>query len=380
MIIRNLTQAIQKTNKSVLLLGPRQVGKSTLLRGLKPDLVINLADDQTYLNFKSNPNELRQLIDGGNYKTIMIDEVQRSPELLNTIQSILDEQPIKKKTKFLLSGSSARKLKRGEANLLPGRIVSYNMGPLCASELDYKLDIAKALSVGCLPEPYTSNKNQAQKLLQTYSGTYLKEEIQAEALTRDLQGFSRFLMQAASTAGQSTDFSKLAKMVKIERKNVSRFYEILEDTLIAFRLDVFLKTKADIIKRPKFYFFDTGVLNGLINNFIASEDRKGFLFEHLVVSQIMSSAKAKDLQVNLTYFRTRSGFEVDLIIEIQGKTYGVEIKSGKSHDQDAEKLERFLTYHPKVTGLYVICMSKTPKKIGSVKVCDLNYFLKDIGL
>lgn len=380
MIIRNLTQAIQKTNKSVLLLGPRQVGKSTLLRGLKPDLVINLADDQTYLNFKSNPNELRQLIDGGNYKTIMIDEVQRSPELLNTIQSILDEQPIKKKTKFLLSGSSARKLKRGEANLLPGRIVSYNMGPLCASELDYKLDIAKALSVGCLPEPYTSNKNQAEKLLQTYSGAYLKEEIQAEALTRDLQGFSRFLMQAASTAGQSTDFSKLAKMVKIERKNVSRFYEILEDTLIAFRLDVFLKTKADIIKRPKFYFFDTGVLNGLINNFIASEDRKGFLFEHLVVSQIMSSAKAKDLQVNLTYFRTRSGFEVDLIVEIEGKTYGVEIKSGKSHDQDAEKLERFLTYYPKVTGLYVICMSKNPKKIGSVKVCDLNYFLKEIGL
>ncbi len=247
-------------------------------------------------------------------------------------------------------------------------------------ELDHKLDVMKALSIGCLPEPYISKKTQAQKLLATYSGTYLKEAIQAEALTRDLHGFSRFLMHAASTAGQSTDFSKIAKTVKIERKNVSRFYEILEDTLVAYRLEIFLKTNADETKRPKFYFFDTGVLNGLLNNFIVSEDRKGFLFEHLVISQILASAKAKDVLLNLTYFKTRSGYEVDLIVEIEDRTYAVQIKSGKPHDQDAEKLERFLTYHPKTDGLYIVCLNLNPKKISKTKICDLNLFLKEIGL
>jgi predicted AAA+ superfamily ATPase len=380
MISRTVSPKIKQTNKSVLLLGPRQVGKSTLLRNLKPDLIINLADDQTYLDFKSNPSELRQLLAGGNYKTVLIDEVQRSPELLNTIQSILDEQPLKQKTKFLLSGSSARKLKRGGANLLPGRIFSYNLGPLCSAELNYNLDISKALSLGCLPEPYLSKKSDAQKLLQTYSGTYLKEEIQAEALTRDLQGFSRFLIQAAESAGQSTDFSKIAKAVKIERKNVSRFYEILTDTLIAYRIDVFKKTKSEIIKRPKFYFFDTGVLNGLLNNFVVSDDRKGTLFEHLVVSQIISSANAKDIPIELTYFRTRAGFEVDLVLEFENKVYGIEIKSGQTHQKDAEKIERFSNLYKKTNGLYIINLDIIPKKMGAVKVCDLNYFLKDVGL
>jgi uncharacterized protein len=295
MIPRLIAAAIKKSPKSVLLLGPRQVGKSTLILDLRPDLVINLNDDETYLYFKSNPGELRERLAALNgIKTVFIDEVQRHATILNTVQTIIDDKNVKA-PKFYLTGSSARKLKRGQANLLPGRLFSYELGPLCAAELNYELDLPTALKYGSLPEAYLSDSDSfREKLLKTYSGVYLREEIQAEALTRNLDGFSRFVVSAAQYSGSAVDYSKLAKHAKIERKACSRFYEILEDTLIASRLEVFDRTNADIIKRPRFYFFDTGVLNGLLANFSASNDRKGMLFEHMVVNQVIASAKARD--------------------------------------------------------------------------------------
>jgi uncharacterized protein len=378
-IVRLLTDRLRTSSKSILLLGPRQVGKSTLIQELKPDLSINLNDEKTYLDFASNHDELRQLLGAGPYKTVFIDEIQRLPSLLNTIQVILDAKG--NRTKFYLTGSSARKLKRGHANLLPGRIFAYHLGPLCSAELNYDIDTAKALKLGCLPEPYLqSNEDEAEKLLSTYAGVYLKEEIQAEALTRNLEGFSRFINVAAESSGQILDFSKIAKQAKIERKICSRFYEILEDTLIAQKLEVYEKTQADIKKRPKFYFFDTGVLNGLLGNFTVSNDRKGLLFEHLVINQISASAKAWDKNVKLSYFRTRSGFEVDLIVETAGKTYAIEIKSGTVDSGDAQRLERFLEYKKDLSGLYLVCLKTPNKKIGKVKVCELSELIKDLGL
>ncbi len=381
MISRLIESLIFKSPKSVLLLGPRQVGKSTLIRRLKPDIEINLNDDKTFLDFRSNPNELKDRLAANKYRTVFIDEIQRHPSLLNTIQTIVDSEPKSQNPKFYLTGSSARKLKRGQANLLPGRIFAYELGPLCAAELDYKLDINRSLKYGCLPEAYLE-KNSAivEKMLTTYSGVYLKEEIQAEALTRNLDGFSRFVIAAAECSGQILDFSKLAKQAKIERKNCSRFFEILEDTLIAFRLEVYSRTGADIKKRPKFYFFDPGVLNGLLGNFNVSGDRKGLLFENLVVSQIMSSAKAHDKQVHLSYFRTRSGYEIDLILELNQKTYAIEVKSGKVDSGDASKIEKFYQYQPKLTRAFIVCADTANRKIGKVFITDLPGLLKEIGL
>ena len=378
-IPRLLTKRLRSSSKSVLLLGPRQVGKSTMIQELKPEISINLSDETTYLDFASNPEELRQLLRGNSYKSVFIDEIQRLPSLLNTIQVVLDDKA--NRTKFYLTGSSARKLKRGHANLLPGRIFAYQLGPLCAAELNYDLDVQRALSLGCLPEPYLQARTlEAEKLLATYSGVYLKEEIQAEALTRNLEGFSRFINVAAESSGQVLDFSKIAKQAKIERKICTRFYEILEDTLIAGKLEVYDKTDADIKKRPKFYFFDTGVLNGLLGNFKVSNDRKGVLFEHLTINQVLCSAKAHDKIVKLSYFRTRSGYEVDLILEIGDKIYAVEIKSGAVDPSDAQRLERFLEYEGKVSGLYLVCLKTSLRKIGKVKICELSHFIKDIGL
>ena len=238
------------------------------------------------------------------------------------------------------------------------------------------------MSYGTLPEPYLSQSASfREKLLTTYSGVYLKEEIQAEALTRNLDGFSRFIMSAAEHSGLVLDFSKIAKQAKIERKACARFYEVLEDTLITSRLEVFDKTGADIKKRPKFYFFDTGVLNGLLGNFVASGDRRGMLFEHLVVGQVLASAKARDTLVKVSYFRTRSGYEVDLILELGGKTYAVEIKAGRVDQSDAGKLETFRDYYKDVDGFFLVTAEGTSaRRIGRVLIVSLPDFLREVGL
>lgn len=379
MLDRLIKETLLESPKSILILGPRQVGKSTLINSLKPDISFNLNDEVTYLDFKSNPAELTQRLSDQTIRTVFIDEIQRHPSLLNTIQTLLDSK--KNLIKFYITGSSARKLKRGHANLLPGRIFSYEIGPLCAAELKYQLDIPRALQYGTLPEPYLGSSGKfVEKLLRTYSGIYLKEEIQAEALTRNLEGYSRFLLVAAATSGLILDFSKIAKQAKVERRVCARFFEILEDTLIAQRIEVFEGSDADIVKRPKYYFFDVGVLNGLLENFTASNDRKGLLFEHLVFNQIINSAKARDQKVNVTYFRTRSGYEVDFILEINDRIYALEVKSGNYDETDAVKLMRLKEHNIKLDGLYLVTIDSASKQIRDVKVRSLNNFLKEVGL
>lgn len=382
MIARALGQKLQQSPKSILLLGPRQVGKSTLIESLNPDLSINLSDESTFIAFKGNPNELIERLEANKRTTtVFIDEIQLHPPLLGTIQALVDSKRYKGKLKFYLTGSSARRLRRGQANLLPGRVFSYELGALAAAELDYSLKDSRALRYGFLPEPYLSNDDSvSEKLLSTYSGIYLKEEIQAEALTRNLEGFSRFLLAAAESAGQILDFSKIAKAARIDRKNCTRFFEILEDTLVATKVDVFEKTTADIKKRPKFYFFDVGVLNGLLGNFQVSSDRKGYLFEHLVVNQIINSAKAKDLPIKLSYFRTRGGYEVDLILEISKKVFAIEIKSGQVDQSSAADLLKFREYFRGTTDCYIIGLGAVARNLNSVKVRNVSSFLKEVGL
>lgn len=218
------------------------------------------------------------------------------------------------------------------------------MGPLCAAEIDsYALSINKALSLGTLPEPYLSNNlAEAEKLLKTYAAVYLREEIQAEALTRNLEGFSRFIHVAAASSGKIIDFTKLARDARLSRMACRRFFDILEDTLVAYKCESAHDLKgADVIKHPKYYFFDTGVLNGLLGNFIVSADRIGMLFEHLVLNQILNSAKARDLDVRIRYFRTRSGVEVDFIVELNGKLWAIEAKTGGLVANDLTSLEHF---------------------------------------
>ncbi len=381
MITRLIASEIKKSPKSILLLGPRQVGKSTLATSLKPDLSINLSDQVEFLQHSSNPGELRSLLELTRPSTVLIDEVQRLPSLLNTIQALVDQN---KKLKFFLTGSSARKLKRGGANLLPGRVLNYKLGPLVCAELDYKMDTGRVLTMGSLPEVYLSKSEKlATSLLRSYVANYLKEEIQAEALTRSLDSFSRFLQESILSTGQFIDYTKLSKKTKISRHACPRYFDILEDTMVGQRVLPFpeLTASLKLIKHPKFYFFDTGVYNGLLNNFVASQDRMGVLSEQLVFNQLVHSAWAYEKELELSTFRTHAGEEVDFILKLDHDVFGVEVKtSANLISDDFLGLQFFAKNFPKARGLFVFHMGTQEKKFGKIHALPWQKGLKEIGL
>ncbi|MBI2340181.1 MAG: ATP-binding protein [Deltaproteobacteria bacterium] len=380
-IQRGLAKILGSGKKSFLLLGPRQTGKSTLISRLKPDLTVNLADETTYLEFARNPSELKERLAGRPVRTVFIDEIQRLPSLLNTLQDILDHQGAS--LRFFLTGSSARKLKRGGANLLPGRIHSYHLGPLASSELDYSLNLLQSLATGTLPGIYTENSRQEQiKTLRTYAATYLKEEIQAEALTRNLEGFSRFLFVAAQGAGHFLDLNSLASEAHVPRQSAVRYFEILEDTLVVQRCLPFSSNrKKRLVKHPKFYFFDTGVLNALLGSFEVSEDRKGLLFEHLFFNQLVAGAAGQDADIGIYTYRTEHGAEVDFIVENGRKIWALEVKASKNVGRnDLTGLKNFSLFLKKPCRCMVAYWGDVVRVVDGVTIMPWQQVLKEMGL
>ena len=333
MFTRGLAARLGASKKSFLLLGPRQTGKSTLIAGLRPTLTINLAHEATYLDFARNPRELEErlgpLATGHVSPTVFIDEVQRLPSVLNTLQTLLDRPG--NRLRFFLTGSSARKLRRGGANLLPGRIHTYHLGPMTALELEYRLETRQVLATGTLPGILSdSDRGSREKTLRSYAGTYLKEEIQAESLSRNPEGFARVLGVVAEWAGRHLDLSKIAQAAQVPRQTAVRYFEILEDTLVVQRAEPFTKSLSRrLVQHPKFYFFDVGVRNGLLGAFDVSADRIAALFEHMVFTQITASAAALDIDVRVSSYRTEHGSEVDLIVETGRDLYALELKASR---------------------------------------------------
>ena len=381
MIERNISRFLKKSKKSILLLGPRQTGKSTLIQSLNSELNINLALESTFLKFARNPDELIQRLSAKKYKIVFIDEIQRLPGLLNTIQVIIDED--KNAPRFYLTGSSARKLKRGQANLLPGRIHTYFLGALTSKELNYKINTKEALSTGLLPGIWTEKDIQEKhKTLRSYASIYLKEEIQAEALTKNIEGFSRFLFVLAAEAGKFLDITKLSSQASIPRQSALRYFEILEDTLIVQRCSSFRKSeRTRLIQSPRFFFFDTGVLNALLDNFIVSQDRIGLLFENLIFNQIFNSAQAMDKPVRISSYRTEHGAEVDFILEKDGMVFAIEAKAslniGKS---DLRGFKSFTEYYGKKHKQYIAYLGNEPRMIDGIKILPWQMMLEEIGL
>lgn len=384
MLERWLGEPIAKSKHSVLVLGPRQTGKSTLLRSLEPDVTINLALESTYLEHAADPGLLVSLIEEARPKRVFIDEVQRLPSVLNTVQALVDDAKFGgRPLRFWLTGSSARKLKRGKANLLPGRVIVYELGPLVAGELDYEVDTSRALRVGLLPEPYLSDDLvDAEALLGAYAGAYVKEEVQAEALTRNIEGFSRFLTVAARHSGQFLDFSKLAQLAKVSRTSTVRFFEILEDTLLVRRATPYAGSPAaDLVKHARFFFFDVGVLNALLGNFTPSPDRAGGLFEHLVFNNLHVAAAARRRPCTISNFRTRGGLEVDFIVEYEGRTLAIEAKSGDFDAGAANRvMEQVLAYLPRGAEGIVATRGTAKRRLSHCRVLPWQELLRELGL
>ncbi len=363
---RIISSQVKKSSKSVLLLGARQVGKSTMLKSLKPDLMINLSLEDEYFVFQGNNSELQSRIDAVKPKTVFIDQIQRIPRLLNTVQAILDNDS---KLKIYLSGSSARKLKKGRANLLPGRLFTYQLSPLSILEINSDWNEKRALQYGFLPGVYSlKNESEMKKLLHSYANTYLKEEIMAEALVRSLDGFVRFIREAAVMSGGYLDYSKLAKKAKVPRQSVIRHFEILEDTLIAKKIENDPDINpdfCDLVKHPRYFFFDLGVVNALRGGFELSQDRIGPLWEYLIFNQITNTSTALDLNSELFNFRTRGGLEVDFIYSLEGKKIALECKSGQQiNSSDYQNLIALEKYYPKIQKLIIYRGTKERKENG----------------
>jgi predicted AAA+ superfamily ATPase len=386
MYTRQIMTALRRYSKSALLLGPRQVGKSTLMRELGPDVEINLAHEPTFLAFARDPNELEARLAAippkarGQMRTVFVDEIQRIPGLLNTIQSILD-QP-RPGVRFLLTGSSARKLRRGEANLLPGRIHAFRMGPLTSAEMAHALATPAALAYGTLPGIVSERTNaDREKTLSTYAATYLREEVQAESLSRSLEGFARFLTAIADWAGDHLDLAKVAHAAQVPRQSAGRWFEVLEDTLLILRSDSFAKSATRrLVQHPKFYFFDVGVLNGLLGNFVVSSDRIGKLFEHLAYTQIVHSAAAFDETIRVSTFRTEHGAEVDFILERGRELFAIEVKASRNVGPgDLRGLARFADYVGRRHRSMVWYLGNDRKRVGGTDILPWQQGLESLG-
>lgn len=310
--------------KSHFLFGPRATGKSTLIRDQLKGyncLIINLLRNAQYLDLSQAPGELESMIRAANYpKVVVIDEVQRVPELLNEVHHLIEEYG----TCFLLTGSSARKLKKNGVNLLAGRARRANLFPLTSHEIA-DFDLMRYLRYGGLPNVYLSEEPFEE--LEAYADTYLKEEIQMEALVRNIPGFSKFLQTVAIHAGQMLNFSSVASDVGLSVSTVREYYYILEDTFLGFMLPAYVKTtKRKAISTAKFYLFDLGVRHYLakINELPPGSEIFSQAMEHFIAMEIKAYLSYARQPHMLTYWQSKSGLEVDFVI---GDDIAIEVKS-----------------------------------------------------
>jgi uncharacterized protein len=313
---RNIDLAAS-SRKTVFLWGARQTGKSTLLKTLFPgarryDLLLS----DTYRQLVSNPSLIRQECEAADLtgktqkQPIVIDEIQKVPDLLDEVHWLIENRGLR----FILCGSSARKLKRGHGNLLGGRAPRYELHPLVYPEIS-DFSLSRALTCGLLPPHYTSDA--PGELLRGYVGDYLKEEIAAEALTRNVSAFNHFMEVAALSNGEIINYTNIASECGVSAPTVKGHFQILEDTLVGRALPAYSKRgKRRLISTPKFYFFDTGVAGQLTRRGAVEPGTElfGRVFEHYLLMELWAHAEYSGKHYPVCYWRTSSQIEVDVVL------------------------------------------------------------------
>lgn len=361
-------------HRSILLLGPRQVGKSTYLQNEFPESkYYNLLQADTFHELSRNPERIRQSLSSKD-KIIIIDEIQKLPSLLDEVQAMMLKNPA---LRFILTGSSARKLKRGSANLLAGRAHVLRMHPLVYSELNDDIPLLTRLNHGNLPA--IINSPLANKDLENYVGTYLKEEILQEALSRGVESFSRFLEVAALANGRQLNFTEIASDTGVPARTIKEYYAILEDTLIGRFLTPFAKTKKrKPVATSRFYFFDIGIVNSLCAR--GPLQNKSELFgqalEHLIWCEIQAYLDYQQLSLPFHYWRTTSQIEVDFVI---GTLVAIEVKSkSKVSKRDYKSLLMLKEEFKNIRTIVVCQESEQLKTDDGVEVFPIKKFLEDL--
>lgn len=333
------------SSQSYFLFGPRGVGKTHFLREHYPDaLFIDLLEDETFNELLSSTQRLESKILERSARTVVIDEVQKIPRILDEVHRLIE----KRRIRFILTGSSARKLKRTDANLLAGRALTCFMHPFTAVELGARFNFAHSLQYGNLPLAYFSE--DPRSYLKSYITTYLKEEVQQEGLTRNLGAFSRFLEGASFSQAQVLSISDVARQCSIERKVVEQYFIILEDLLLATRIPVFSKrAKREMTRHPKFFFFDVGVFRAIRPKgpLDFPEEIDGAALETLLYQEIRALNDYMNFEYQIFFWRTRAKLEIDLVLYGERGLHAFEVKRSQIiRDGDLKALRMFKEDYP----------------------------------
>jgi uncharacterized protein len=350
--------------KSLFLWGPRQTGKSSLLKKSFPKApYIDLLQSDLWQEYSSRPSLLRERLASLKAgERVVIDEVQKVPALLDEVHWLIEN----KKLSFALCGSSARKLKRGNANLLGGRALRHELWGLTSKELGKDFDLVKALNRGGLPSIYGEEK-LSRDFLRSYCADYLKEEIQSEGLVRNLPNFAHFLEIAALSDTEQVAFATIARDVGVSSTTIKSYFEILEDTLIGNFVEVYRKRpKRRLSLMPKFYFFDVGVVNSLVKRgmIVPGSELFGKAFENWVHHEINSFKSYHCPDLSISFWRLSSQIEVDFILN--DMEVAIEVKaSARIHADHIKGLEELKKDHPKVKRRIIVCLEKEKRILSS---------------
>ncbi len=366
------------SEQSYFLLGPRGVGKSHFVENkYTKALLFDLLDSDIYIQFKASPRRLSEFIPDSFNQWVVIDEIQKIPELLNEVHRLIE----KRKLKFVLTGSSARKLKSKNINLLAGRAVTEYMHPFTAEELKQDFSLEKSLKYGHLPMACKS-KNP-KKFLKSYVHTYLKEEIQQESVTRNLPAFSRFLESASFSQGSVLNITNVSRECSVHRKVVESYFSILRDTLLSYELKPFTKKgKRKLIQSLKFYFFDAGVFQALRPKgpLDQSAGTSGVALETLVLQDIIAHNNYKNLDYEIFYWRTQNHkTEVDFILYGERGLKAVEVKiANKIRREDCKGLLEFIKDYPQTKAFLLYTGSKS-FILNNIHILPVQKFLKNLS-
>ena len=360
--------------QSAFLWGPRKTGKSTYLNKRYPDSVrYDFLKTDLVLQFSKRPALLREQLAACKpaklAQPVILDEVQKVPSLLDEVHWLIENRGMR----FILCGSSARKLKRGKANLLGGRAWRYQMLPLVTPEMDDP-DLLKILNRGTIPAHFTND--QYRRSLSAYVRDYLKEEVFDEGLTRNVPAFSRFLDAVGFSQGELTNYANISRDCGVDAKTVREYYQILADTLLGSFVAPF-KNRQDrgiILRTPKFYLFDVGVAGAIMKRRILEErgEEFGKAFEHFIFTEVYAHSVYSELDYDINFWRTKSGLEVDFIL---GGEVAVEVKgSSRVDNRDMRSLMTFAErYHPRKA--FLVCKEGEARVVGSVNVVPWRDFL-----
>lgn len=330
---------------SLFLFGPRGTGKTSFLRSRLPDaLYLDLLDTSLYSILKANPNRLASLIPSGYKNWIILDEVQKIPKLLDEVHRLIELN----RYQFILTGSSARSLRREGVNLLAGRALRYYMHPLIAQEMGEDFNVQRSLEVGLLPPAVT--RKFPHKYLDTYATTYIKEEVAQEGILRNIDSFVEFLEVASFSQGQLLNYSEIARELGVNRKVVSSYFTILEDLLLAKRIKPFTKrAKRKIVAHQKFFYFDVGVYKAIkpMGPLDSSREADGAGLETLFFQSAQAVSEYYELGYTIYFWRTAAGAEVDFVLYGKNGLHAFEIKRGTHIDKKSLRgLKKFQSDYP----------------------------------